>query len=63
MALSTAKGKYVATWSTIWEVVCFFLKLLFDLIDLNCIFYDAERSSEAPVCDPDQYLLKEGVLA
>ena len=30
----------------------------------TCIFlYDAERSSETPPCDPDQYLLKEGVLA
>ena len=47
----------------IWEVVCFFGKLLFDLIDLNCIFYDAERINEAPVCGPDQDLSKEGVLA
>ena len=48
----------------IWDVVCFFLKLLFDLIDLTCIFlYDAERSSEAPVCDPDRDLSKEGVLS
>ena len=43
----------------IWEVICFYLKLLFDLVDLTCIFlYDAERSS-----DPNQYLLKEGFLA
>ena len=25
--------------------------------------YDAERSSEAPVCDPDQDLSKEGVMS
>ena len=30
----------------------------------TCIFlYDAERSSEALVCDPDQDISKEGVLA
>ena len=38
MALNTSKEKYVAIWSAIWEVVCFFLKLLFDLVDLTCIF-------------------------
>ena len=38
MASSTAKAKYVATCSAIWEVVCFFWKILFDLIDLTCIF-------------------------
>ena len=38
MALRTAVEKYVATFSAILEVVCFFWKLLFDLIDLTCIF-------------------------
>ena len=26
-------------------------------------YYLGERSTEAPLCDPDRYLLKEGVLA
>ena len=38
MALRIDKEKYVATCSAIFEVVCFFSKLLFDLIDLTCIF-------------------------
>ena len=38
MELSTTKEKYVATLSAILEVVCLFRKLLFDLIDMNCIF-------------------------
>ena len=35
IALRTAEAKYVATCSAIWEVVCFFQKLLFDLLDLT----------------------------
>ena len=32
--------------------------------DLGCCFsMRSERSSEAPVCDPDQDLLTEGVLS
>ena len=38
MALSTIEAKYVSTFSAIWEVVCFFWKLLVVLIDLTCIF-------------------------
>ena len=38
MALSTAEEKYVATCLVICEALCFFWKLLFDLIDLTCIF-------------------------
>ena len=38
MALSTTEEKYVATCSAICEVVCFFLELLFDLINRTCIF-------------------------
>ena len=38
MELSTVEETYVATCSAIWEVVCFFWKLIFDLIDMNCIF-------------------------
>ena len=52
MALSTAEAKYVAT--CYFGGSMFLLKLLFDLIDLTCIFwYDAERSSKALVCDTD----------
>ena len=45
MALSTTEEKYVATCLAIWEVVCFFLKLLFDLIDLTCIFCMMQRGA------------------
>ena len=43
MALSTAKEKYIGTCLAICEVVCFFWKLLFDLIDLTCIFVWCEE--------------------
>ena len=38
MVPSTTEEKYVATCSAICEVVCFFWKIQFDLIDMTCIF-------------------------
>ena len=41
----------------------FLLKDTIFFIDLTCILYDAERSSEAPVCDPERDLSNEGVMS
>ena len=38
MALRKSEEKYVATCSALSQVVCFFWKLLFYLIELTCIF-------------------------
>ena len=53
MALSTAEEKYVSTCWAIWEVVCFFQNYYLIFLILLSFLHDAERSSEAPFCDPD----------
>ena len=55
-------GSHVISWFSRKES-CKVLITAKEKICCHFLNYLGERSSEAPFCDPDQYLLKEGVLA